>query len=113
MVLESEATRIEDAAWEAYRPRYQRHMADALRNHRSALSTMLRHGAECCGGHLTLVCFCTRSDQCHRTLAGRFLAEHSGGGAVFAGECEGAAPRGYAIVCVRGVKRPTPLPLFG
>lgn len=112
--LEAKALALTDAAWASYRPRFIGEMRASLRTHRNDWWRLLVHGARCCRGYLTLVCFCVDPTRCHRTIAGELLALASRGRAVFAGECERASSPVYTHVLSTPRQPPSPqLPLWG
>lgn len=71
------AERIEREAWEAYVPAYIAEMRESYRTHRAAWDALLARES------VTLVCYCTDPERCHRTLLAGILAKL---GATVAGE---------------------------
>jgi uncharacterized protein YeaO (DUF488 family) len=71
------AARIEREAWEAYVPAYLAEMRESWRANRHAWHALLARES------VTLVCYCTDPERCHRTLLAGILAKL---GATVAGE---------------------------
>lgn len=72
------AQEILDRAWAAYRPAFLELMRASWREHRIAWLRLLARET------VTLVCYCTEVDQCHRTILARELLPACG--ATYMGE---------------------------
>lgn len=81
-----EAGLAEDEAWATYRPAYLAEMDASLRERRGEWWRLLVHGAHCCKGSLTFVCYCPRPERCHRSLAAEKFVHASHGRAIYVGE---------------------------
>ena len=68
----------EAAAWEAYIPAYLAEMRASYRAHRPAWQALFARGK------VTLLCYCTDPERCHRTLLARDILPKLG--AVYMGE---------------------------
>ena len=78
--LVEQARELEHEAWERYVPAYLAEMRASYRRERSAWARLLERPRVC------LVCYCPKSERCHRTVLAREILPKLG--AIYASELE-------------------------